>query len=393
MNKKLKKIGLLTISLSTSLALGLSNVKAIEIGSGAVNGYLGYNQSGITLEEESGVYKMSLEKDVAHDLEIKNGQKVVLNLNGHNMTNYTEAVSTIYVENGAELTIEGTGSVSQKTGSTNSVIGNYGKLVINGGSFVAGSTRQASIYNAGTLEFTSGSLTTSANDVFGLTNVGTATIKGGTFTQAHNYSVINNAGTMTIEDGKFTIAEGNTLAYSLITNQSPADKKATLTIKNGDFTGNKGVFFNEEGDEIAISGGTYKAEDTTDIEEFLTDGLELGTDGKVAQKPTPVVKDADYTKVEEALAKANELKKEDYTEETYKVLLDAIAAVEKDLDESKQAEVDKMAEDILKAIEGLKKASEIKAPNTADDYATNAVFGFVSLMGIGALSLVVLKRR
>lgn len=401
MNKKLNKIGLLAVGISTSFVLGLGNVKAISIGNGPDGGYLGYNGSGIKLEaEENDTYKMTLERDVAHDIEIKAGEKVILDLDGHNLTNYTAAVSTIWVAEGAELTITGTGEINQKAGSTNSVIGNYGKLVIEGGTHIASNTRQASIYNDGILEFINGTLTTAADDVFGLTNVGTAVIKGGDFKQAHNFSIINNAGTMTIEGGKFAVTENNTGAYSLITNQSEEGATASLIIKDGSFKGNKGILYNEENDKVSITGGTFDAEDLSDLVKYIDSDKKLDENGQIVEKAL-----ADYTKVDSVLLKVESLNKEEYTEETYKVLETAIASVTKDLKEDSQDEVDKMAEDIEKAIAGLEKVEaktpakveenkpEEKVPNTADDFSTNAVFGFVSVLGIGALSLVLRKRR
>ena len=63
------------------------------------------------------------------------------------------------------------------------------------------------------------------------------------------------------------------------------------------------------------------------------------------------VKAADYTKVDEAIDKANKLKPEEY--KNFEIVTEAIAAVERDLDITKQAEVDKMAQDILDAINKL----------------------------------------
>ncbi len=61
---------------------------------------------------------------------------------------------------------------------------------------------------------------------------------------------------------------------------------------------------------------------------------------------------ADYSKVDEALAKANALDKTLY--ENYDVVEKAIRGVVRDKNTSEQAEVDKMAQDILDAISGLK---------------------------------------
>ena len=71
--------------------------------------------------------------------------------------------------------------------------------------------------------------------------------------------------------------------------------------------------------------------------------------GLVVGTPTPVT--ADYTKVDEAIAKANGLNRDDYVDFT--AVDTAIAAVVRDLDSSRQAEVDAMAQAIEDAIAGL----------------------------------------
>ena len=73
---------------------------------------------------------------------------------------------------------------------------------------------------------------------------------------------------------------------------------------------------------------------------------------------SPVVepeKDADYTTVNAAIAKADKIDRSKYTEESLKALDDAVAAVEKGLKESEQDKVDAMAAAIEKALDGLKK--------------------------------------
>lgn len=409
MNKKLSKIGLIAISVSTSFVLGLGSVKAISIGAGPVNGYLGYDNSKILLTESEGTYTMKLEDNVNHDIEINSGEKVILDLNGKNLTNYSIGVAAIHVKDGGELTIKGQGKVTQKADSGKvSVVVNKGTLIIEGGSYETTIAGNHAISNegTGTITIKNGEISTGATDVFGLANFGTATITGGIFTQKYNYSVINNLNKMTISGGTFTISEDNTAAYSLITNESVTEgKNAELTISNGSFTGNNGIFHNDGEDKIVISGGKYAAKDTTDLAKYIDENNKLNEDGEIVALGA-----ADYTKVDAAVKKFEALKKADYTEETYKALEEAINKINRDLKENKQADVDKMASDIENAIKGLKKVEapvkeetkkedpkddkdEIKVPNTADSYTTNAVFGFVSVLGIGALSLLLKKRR
>lgn len=234
---------------------------------------------GASTSKDGEYTKILLEENVSLDLEIEDGEKVILDLNGYTFTNYTDGCSSIYIKKGGELTIissqEG-GKINQKATSTAPVINNAGTLIIEDGTIEASARRQASVYNAGDLTVRGGTITTTANDVFGLTNEGTTTITGGNFIQAYNYSIINNANTMKIQGGNFTISEGNTAAYSLITNQGSATN-ASLEITNGTFNANAGVFFNDKENTIAISGGSY----SHDISDYVADGYTMTEqDGK-----------------------------------------------------------------------------------------------------------------
>lgn len=82
-----------------------------------------------------------------------------------------------------------------------------------------------------------------------------------------------------------------------------------------------------------------------------------------------VLKKADYTKVDEAISKADALNQDAYVD--FSAVEKAVQAVIRDLDITKQDEVDKMAQAIEDAIQGLIKKPEQKpeqpnAPNTPD---------------------------
>lgn len=70
------------------------------------------------------------------------------------------------------------------------------------------------------------------------------------------------------------------------------------------------------------------------------------------------LKDADYTKVEEALKKIPENMEKLYTEKSVKAVKDAVTAVVRELKIDRQKEVDQMAADIEAAIKKLEKKSE-----------------------------------
>lgn len=77
-----------------------------------------------------------------------------------------------------------------------------------------------------------------------------------------------------------------------------------------------------------------------------------------------VLKKADYTKVDEAISKADALNKDEYVD--FSKVEQAIKAVTRDLDITKQAEVDKMAEAIETAIENLERKPDDKPDNKPD---------------------------
>ena len=75
-------------------------------------------------------------------------------------------------------------------------------------------------------------------------------------------------------------------------------------------------------------------------------------------------KDADYTKVDEAIAKANALKKDDYKD--FSGVEAAVKAVVRGKNITEQSEVDKMAKDIEDAIAALEKKPASTKPGTTD---------------------------
>lgn len=75
-------------------------------------------------------------------------------------------------------------------------------------------------------------------------------------------------------------------------------------------------------------------------------------------------KDADYTKVDMAVAKANSLNKDDYKD--YSAVQSAIYAVVRGKNITEQASVDDMAKAIENAINALEKKSEEIKPESPD---------------------------
>ena len=158
---------------------------------------IGYEGSNVTsaYASETGVYTLTLTGDATQDLVVGNGETVVLDLAGHNFTNFADGCATITVENGGALTIIGSGKITNTSTNEVPVIANNGTLVIDGGTIEVDRKGATGVYNysTGNLTVSSGEIKTTASDCWGLTNFGTTVIEGGTLTQGANYSVIMNS--------------------------------------------------------------------------------------------------------------------------------------------------------------------------------------------------------
>ena len=275
-----------------TLVMPFMGAQAVYVdGEGAIN----YPGSGVTVEKgEDSVYKLQLTADADEDLIIRDGETVILDLNGFTLTNYAPANSAILVEKGGSLTIadsKGSGTIEKKDESNAPTVNNQGTLVLTAGTITADgldSAKSAALHNSGDLTVTGGVITTKEDGVFGLVNEGTAVISGGKFVQAHNFSVVNNANKMEITSGEFAISDGNTGAYSLITNQGSTNN-ASLTISGGSFKANGEVFFNQGEDTVTVSGGTY----SHDVSDYLADGFEMKEENGefVLAKEEPIKED------------------------------------------------------------------------------------------------------
>ena len=109
-------------------------------------------------------------------------------------------------------------------------------------------------------------------------------------------------------------------------------------------------------------------------------------------------KDADYTKVDEAIANANKLNKDDYKD--FSGVKAAVKAVVRDKNITEQSEVDKMAKAIEKAISALEKKPASAKPGTSDKnpktgYTSNLALWIALLFvsGGAAVGTMVVSRK
>ena len=181
---------------------------------------------------------------------------------------------------------------------------------------------------------------------------------------------------------------GITLANSAtieITDSSDSEGTVNTTVTNsGNLTISGGKFLSvpttNQGATTTLVGGTFPSDEIADLDVPEDMEIVVNEDGT----SSILYKLADYTKVDEALAAANAIDRSKYTEESLKVLDDAIAGVDKTLRLDKQAEVDAMAETINNAIDN---------PSTSDNVLTYVVLGGISLVGIAGASLYLKKRN
>ena len=216
--------------------------------------------------------------------------------------------------------------------------------------------------------------------------------------ETRNISISRKEITIDLNGHDINSTTGITLANSAtieITDSSDSEGTVNTTVTNsGKLTITGGKFLSvpttNQGATTTLVGGTFPSDEIADLDVPEDMEIVVNEDGT----SSILYKLADYTKVDEALAAANAIDRSKYTEESLKVLDDAIAGVDKTLRLDKQAEVDAMAETINNAIANLKEVDNaIDNPSTSDNVLTYVVLGGISLLGIAGASLYLKKRN
>ncbi len=168
---------------------------------------------------------VTLLKDVTEDVTIPAGKTMTLDLNGKKLTNIDN--NTITVENGATLTVTGTGTVDNVT---------HGK---------------AAVYNKGTVTLAGGTYERSAEAGADANDDG-----------GNSYYTVLNHGTMTVNAG---VVVNNKGKYSSLFengyynyNNSDGVVNPTLTINGGTFDGGLNTIKNDDNAALTINGGTFQ---------------------------------------------------------------------------------------------------------------------------------------
>lgn len=245
-----------------------------------------------------------LESDITESVNVSGGT-VTLDLNSHTLTG--QATDAIYVANGANLAITGTGTV-QAAKAPYAAIFNNGTATLSGGHFTRSSSQWYTIVNHGTMTINDGvsadapmdpssSLvengysnyydTNERNGYVAGTNAAAPalTINGGTFTSIGSNAVKNDEGgaleitggtfscsnahgavvqnwnQASISGGTFTANGSNApVSNGYYTGGGPATGEMTIT--NGTFIAESGVLFacgsgSSKGGSLSVNGGEY----------------------------------------------------------------------------------------------------------------------------------------
>lgn len=216
-------------------------------------------------------------------------------------------------------------------------------LTINGGLFTGG-LNTVKNDDDGILTINGGTFTNVAQAA--VLNWNSTTITGGTFVSDKDVILngkldnIRDAGILNITDGNFSAGEG----YNIITKMGGS---------NADYDAN-----------ILVSGGTFnKTVEQMPIDENME--VVQNEDGTF----TVQYKEADYSKVNELVAKANSIDKTKYTAESVKVLEDLINSIDYNKTVLEQDYVDGLAISLQNAIDGLVEKTE--EPTNPEDPDTD----------------------
>lgn len=251
---------------------------------------------------------ITLNRTYTEDVTIPANKNITLNLNGQTLKNVT--TNTITVENGATLTVTGTGTVDNITHGK-AVLYNKGTVFLEGGTFersaeagidatnnggnsyytvlnhgsmtvksnvtVNNKGHYSSLFENGYFDYTKtqdgieapsliidggkfdGGLNTIKND-----DNATLTINDGTFIN-YTQAAFQNHHIATINGGTFTATDANAVLNCGVCSEVNSDHDDhVITIKNGTFTG----AINCTVGSISISGGTY----SVDVSDFCAEG-------------------------------------------------------------------------------------------------------------------------
>ena len=180
----------------------------------------------------------------------------------------------------------------------------------------------------------------------------------------------------------------------------PTAEQISLTAQNATLN---------EGSSVTQNGNAYSAvfvlgkEDAVFSANVLDSAVNYSPLAQPATVSVDVLKLADYSKLEAAVAKAKALNPEDYKD--FSAVQSALNAIVYDLDETQQDKVDAMTAALENAIAGLEKiadaapadgntdAQQTDSPQTGDASASGLWFALLLVSAAGGLGLATLRLK
>ena len=177
----------------------------------------------------------TLNSDITGDFVVSATEPVIINLNGHTITNVSGDNFTVNI--GSTLTINGEGIVDNIS-HQKACIYNNGTVTLNGGTYTRSKETGSSPTDPGT----------DPNSFYNILNHGIMTIKAGvTVEQAGGFSSL-------IDNGYYNYTSGNArTGYVSGTNHA----NPSLTIEGGEFQGGINTVKNDDGATLTINDGTF----------------------------------------------------------------------------------------------------------------------------------------
>ena len=346
------------ISISEGAELDITSVKGCGITS--------YNKGKLSIDGAKVAVSSYYTAASAKELEIKNNSEVVLIASA-------DQFNAVYMgdENGAGK-IEITNSKVEAT-SYYPALFTEGNLTVNGGEVNCTSTADGAIWAKGNILIKGGAKVTT-DSKFPMGGNGTFTVEEAEIdaknTNENNIPAIFDESVPVIADGyhlnyaKAVDSEGTEIDLLSSGTQYFALYKNVHFITKAVYPvsfvvtpdGLTNVVVKVNGQEVtgpvSLEAGTYPVEVTADNCKAYTGNITITADAAThTQTIAMTYLPADYTKVDEAIAKANALKKNDYKD--FSAVETAVNAVVRDKNITEQSEVDAMAKAIEDAIAAL----------------------------------------
>ena len=384
--------------------ISISAGAELDIKSAEGSGITSYNKGKISMDGAKVKVASYYTAADAKELEVSNGSEVVLSASA-------DQFNAVYMgdEKGAGK-IEITDSKVEST-SYFPALFTEGKLTINGGEVKCTSTADSAIWTRGDILIKGGAKVTT-DGKYPMGCAGTFTVEEAEIdarnTNENNVPAIFDECVPVIADGYIlTYAKAKDSENTVIDLLSGGTQYFAL-YKNVHFItkavypvsfvvtpeGLTDVVIKVNGQEITgsvnLQAGTYSVEVTADNCEVYSGNITITSDTAThTQTIIMTYLPADYTIVDEAVAKANTLNKEDYKDFT--AVENAVNAVVRDKNITQQAEVDQMAKAILDAIASLERKPDPNPPTGESSLASWVALLFIG--GSAIISAMLVNRR